>query len=510
MPPITLVVDWDKSTYSAGDSVQCIISLQNTNTSPPTPNRASARQTKLVSNRRRLWRSKLANQSTSTTGNQLNSLHAEQGRSRQASAASHGSNQPSVDSLPRNGNLVLRSSGLIGRKVLPRSSTYQHGRSVSIISVTPSELSNSPARSSTVKTDGRSHVRAISLQNVPRTRRRELLPINSSHTEGGSLHSSKKQLKQQGTVHEVERSLSTHDRLSMQPGSSAQSNTSLVDGIPTIGEPPIDENIPEWSLPGSSRTDHRNRNALPAATVHSTPRSSLDVISQSNRSTETLVSDYNASTTVPGGTSRIPEKICPVNSIGTRAHTETLMMGYAQLTGYFTLDGSLVNPAPFESVKKKGAIGAKGGGGVVGVESTTRDTGLLGSLGLSNLGRSLSGIVGTKEPSTIREMRGVANAKAVPIISTPQSVLFVDLTLGSGEIRKFRYSYPLPQGLPPSFKGRAIKVNYHLTVGVQRSTSTLASHILHHVDIPFRVLPGEIGLLNNHLCCRDCSFLHRR
>ena len=39
------------------------------------------------------------------------------------------------------------------------------------------------------------------------------------------------------------------------------------------------------------------------------------------------------------------------------AQPETLMMGHAQTTGHFTLDGSLVNAAPFEDVKRKGVQG---------------------------------------------------------------------------------------------------------------------------------------------------------
>ena len=45
------------------------------------------------------------------------------------------------------------------------------------------------------------------------------------------------------------------------------------------------------------------------------------------------------------------------------------MMGYAQIIGSFTLDGSLVNQAPFEDVKRRGALGGQSGGGVVGLES---------------------------------------------------------------------------------------------------------------------------------------------
>jgi hypothetical protein len=70
------------------------------------------------------------------------------------------------------------------------------------------------------------------------------------------------------------------------------------------------------------------------------------------------------------------------------------MMGYAQIMGSFTLDGSLINQAPFEEVKRKGVVGGQGGGGVVGVEKTKRESGLFGALGWGNIGESLGGLLG--------------------------------------------------------------------------------------------------------------------
>lgn len=61
------------------------------------------------------------------------------------------------------------------------------------------------------------------------------------------------------------------------------------------------------------------------------------------------------------------------------------MMGYAQIHGSFVLDASLINQAPFDEVKRKGAVGGQGGG-VIGVESHKRDSGLLRSFGWGNIG----------------------------------------------------------------------------------------------------------------------------
>lgn len=168
-------------------------------------------------------------------------------------------------------------------------------------------------------------------------------------------------------------------------------------------------------------------------------------------------------------------------------HPETLMMGYAKTMGSFTLDGSLVNQAPFEDVKRKGVVGGQGGGGVVGVERSKRESGLFGAFGWGTIGESLGGLLGGGEMSSIKEMRGLANTKTIPLLSTPQSILFVDLRLEPGQSRSYTYRFQLPRGLPPSYKGRAIKVQYHLTIGVQRP-GRLSDQQVKHVDVPFRVL----------------------
>jgi RAB6A-GEF complex partner protein 2 len=229
--------------------------------------------------------------------------------------------------------------------------------------------------------------------------------------------------------------------------------------------------------------------------MNGTPRSSGEFYSiGSNNSTETLVSEYMPPTSarlLPRVTHsrqnsqiRIPKQTMP----------ETLMMGYAQIMGTFTVDGSLVNQAPFEEVKRKGVVGGQGGGGVVGVERTKRESGLFGALGWGNIGESLGGLLGGGEPSSIRDMRAVASSKTVPLLSTPQSILFVDLQLGPGESRSYKYSFTLPRGLPPTHRGRAIKVSYHITVGTQRPGSGKTQQV-RQVDLPFRVFGSVNGMV---------------
>ena len=217
-----------------------------------------------------------------------------------------------------------------------------------------------------------------------------------------------------------------------------------------------------------------------------TPRSSSEFYSLSNHSDETLISELppqvqqngrwqpRSSHSRQASTARSAVKQRP-------AEPETLMMGYAQTMGYFVLDGSLVNAAPFEEVKRKGV---QGGGGVVGVEKTKRSSGMFGAFSWGNIGESLGGLLGGVEMSSMAQMKASAGSKSIPLLSTPQNLLFVDLRLAPGESRSYNYRFALPRGLPPSYRGRAIKVFYHLALGIQRPEGQAVKN----VDIPFRVL----------------------
>jgi RAB6A-GEF complex partner protein 2 len=241
-----------------------------------------------------------------------------------------------------------------------------------------------------------------------------------------------------------------------------------------------------------------------------TPRSSGEFYSLSNNSTETLASEY-----LPQQPGRIQQRgiharrISNIATITQHNAPETLMMGYAQIHGSFTLDGSLVNQAPFEEVKRKGVLSGQGGG-VVGVETSKRDSGLLRGFGWGTIGESLGGLLSGGELSSIKDMRGIASSKSVPILSTPQSILFVDLRLAPGESRSYNYAFRLPRGLPPSYRGKAIKILYNLVIGTQRPGGTKEQQIK-SVEVPFRILGsvndyGELlghDLMSPYIVLRD-------
>jgi len=231
---------------------------------------------------------------------------------------------------------------------------------------------------------------------------------------------------------------------------------------------------------------------LTGTSVMGSNRSSGDFHSHSNRSQETLVSEQ---------ASIIPDRhIFPsplirqhyrmASKSKPKTTSETLLMGYAQVNATFTLDGALVDQTPFEEVKRKGFLGGQGGGGVVGVATPSNAGGLLGGFSLNSIGESIGGFLGGGESSSLKEMKVVTSSRAIPLLSTPQSLLFVDLTLMPGEEKSFSFRYTLPKGLPASYKGKSIKIVYNLNIGVQGAPGEKAVHAVRRVNIPFKVFSG--------------------
>lgn len=254
--------------------------------------------------------------------------------------------------------------------------------------------------------------------------------------------------------------------------------------------PPVPE-INEGST-ADRQAPPTNRILAPASLGTGTPRSSGEFYSLSNNSDETLASEYVAQPAPRASARPSHLRLLSTSSVKQARQPESLMMGYAQIQGSFTLDGSLADLAPFEQVKKKAVVGGQGGG-VIGVETTKRDSGLLGSFGWGSISNSLGELLGGGELSSIREMRGIANSKAIPLLSTPQSILFVDMKLAPGESRSFEYVFKLPRGLPPSHRGKAAKITYSLVIGTQRAGGIKEQRV-RSVEIPFRV----IGSVNSH------------
>ncbi|KAL8904608.1 MAG: hypothetical protein Q9207_003163 [Kuettlingeria erythrocarpa] len=242
-----------------------------------------------------------------------------------------------------------------------------------------------------------------------------------------------------------------------------------------------------------------------------TPRGSTDLYSTSDDTSDTLESDImhagNGSTSYQSNSRQERSQHLQTES---RQAPEVLMMGFGNVVGNFSLDPSLVDPSPFDEVRNKAVVGNQGGGGVVRAGSTKSQNGLLGFFGWNALGASLGDLLAGNEISSIKEATKSENAKWFPILSTPQSLLFTNLRLEPGESQSYTFSYRLPPGLPPTYKGKALKVSYNIIIGIQRATQPAQQHIVRSVDFPFRVLPNINGHGDtmSHDLKSPCVMLH--
>lgn len=401
-----------------------------------------------------------------------------------------------------------------------------HGRSLSIMSL--GSQANSEGRAPMLaampgKRPARAHMRSASLQHPPKltgpisagpgspsTRQPSPLyetttppalpelpgaqiPVRPARRRPGTMSTGgTPQLGRQPSIHIRNPSKSDSNMNSFKFPAEKESTISEADARPKLTRTPSTMHsgqrrshsprpLENWSSPAS------NMNPLSRIMTESsndgTPRTSSEFYSMSNHSAETLTSELPNLQQQSG---RLLSKFPHSRQVSRTlqdgpAEPETLMMAYAQTMGHFMLDGSLVNAAPFEEVKRKGV---QGRGGVVGVERPKRASGLFGALSWGNIGESLGGLLGGDEMSSMAQMKASAGSKTIPLLSTPQSLLFVDLRLAPGESQSYNYRFPLPRGLPPSHRGRAIKVTYHLSLGIQRPEG----QVVKRVEVPFRVL----------------------
>lgn len=203
-----------------------------------------------------------------------------------------------------------------------------------------------------------------------------------------------------------------------------------------------------------------------------------------------------------------------------KAVPQSLLMGYAQVQGYYVLEDELIDVSEFDHVKTQGVVvGSSGNIGYGSSQGSGLLSGLasgLGSLfqlreppkssssspmGESGQSPNLTGVSNTpsglnspdrltrkqswgRGQSTARRLGNVGTATtfgstvsedAIPLFSTPQSLLFVDLKLAPGESKTFYYKLQLPKDLPPSCRAKSIRIYYNLIIGTQKSCSTSIS-----------------------------------
>ena len=545
MSNVRVSVEYTTPAVFAGEKVQCIITFRNI--APTATSRATSApspQTGSNTIARDRWKEVLRNpqraNDTSATGPRL-SEPASHRPTRGHEIANSVSNPVGA----QHGHTITSSKDAQGRYPIER---HGHTRAISIVSlgkVLPQgDIHRSQGQQSAPPKSVHGRVRAASMQLLPSRDAAESnghiavegaaarrAVMNSRSTTAGAnawsttpppplVRRSTYTAKQRGTS---KPNVSASSKLgSPSPRLESQSSLSATNPANTFILPISNFALPQESrrsgtqseasqlarqssIPSSPWPSNINSNVdsynpvsrvLSSTNINETPRSSGEFFSLSNNSSETLASDYierkQISTPVSPWHSRQSSLLDP--SLKVRV-SEKLMMSYVQLSGSFSVDGSLINKSVFDETRRKGIIGDQGGGGLVREDVRKRESGFFGSLGWGSIGAPLEGFLGGSELSSIKGSR--ESERNIPILSTPQSILFVDLQLAPGESKSFEYSHILPRGIPPSHKGKAMKVTYHLVIGTQRFIASAHKHHVQHVDIPFRVLPGVNGKLRD-------------
>lgn len=365
-------------------------------------------------------------------------------------------------------------------KSVPKPET-KHQRSVSIVSIGSHSLNTNADKYSAKSSRGQSpalgHRRSSTVQHIGNVQRR---PSPARHFSNDL------------------RVPTQNGRRSPLSNSQTSSTRDLAEPVPDFKFPPdsrLNASTPESGqgtpiLAPRHKPSHRAVSSTSQATG---PRESMDIYSHSNNSQETFMSEQpSLISDKPQLSHSMARPIFrPDSTQSRRPEAVVLLMGYAQVGATFTLDPSLVDQTPFDEVKKKGFLGGQAGGGVVGVKKKARpSSSLFGSFGFSSIGESLENIMGGDNLSSVKEMKAVTNSRAIPLLSTPQSLLFVDLHLEPGEEKNFSFSFKVPRGLPSSYRGKAIKVVYNLTIGVQGAPGNKEMQAVRQVNVPIRVFSG--------------------
>lgn len=242
-----------------------------------------------------------------------------------------------------------------------------------------------------------------------------------------------------------------------------------------------------------------NSNGTPIASEVGEEATNTSTTESADTTNPGIVSDANASTASSSDRHSAPS-------------SQQLLMGSAQVQSYFVVDEELIDIDQFAHAKTQGVV--VGSNGSLGYASTNNGGFLHGlTSGLGSILQIKDGngnpLEGRNSPDLVgrgvvygngisrgnRQNGGTAGPAshyddndAVPIFSTPQSLLFVDLNLEAGQSRTFRYSLQLPKTLPPSCKAKSIRIHYNLVIGMQKLDKK-GHPRLSTTHVPFRVFP---------------------
>ncbi|KAK2742806.1 hypothetical protein FQN57_005097 [Myotisia sp. PD_48] len=521
---IQVFVRWKEQTIFAGEDVECVITFKNVaqedtgkdTVGTPKHYRGGSRPINGVTAGANYSPAKSLNPFSFNNGSRR--PHSSGHRPRQATHRS----SASISTPPSFSQSFPPTSAPLVSNGVPQAPGHTHKRSVSIISLDTDLLSSDRKSVSSPYSPrpGRAHVRSASFQVPPRrhdsfaddisprSQIQKLPPGDSQSSlslpnlqdDQGSFRFPNNSLaggRSPGRRSPASGRLASDFKFPPAPGSS--SDNSNPPARPLTGGQPSPNILPRDSSSNDMKaTTAGDQTGFLAATklastsgVAGSTRSSTEFYSISNHSTETLESEYRSMPlhrSFPVRHRRHQSSLEPSRN-GRHLDSQSLLMGYAQVNASFTVDGSLINQSIFEEVKRRGVVGHQVERKHTPQQDKPRGSGFWGNLGFNNIGDSITGLLSSGELNGLREMRGVSSSQSIPLLSTPQSLLFVDLRLSPGEEKSFSFLFKLPRGLPGSHKGRAMKISYNLVIGTQRAAN-VKDQRMHKINVPFRVLSG--------------------
>ncbi|KAJ5281816.1 hypothetical protein N7478_007188 [Penicillium angulare] len=530
---IQVFVKWKDQTIFAGENVECTITFKNVAETKSTANPAGEGHQRKTS--------RVANHTSNNNSDSFLGFKSPQGlfsgrRSYSISSQRKPSNHRAASSLSTPTIASHSFPPASNPSSTPRSwqPGHSHKRSVSILSIdSEGQTDSSPSPHYNRGKPARGHGRSASLQIVPRRNdsyddsyrkaaRAPMrgLPLTESPSESAApatLKVDTNNIGRPGRPGSIANSpvgpaeslrsarrpqLPSFDfKFPPGPPNEAPNNRPALTPSPKSERIPSPSKAPRDVSGGVPRPHQQLARVISATSVNGSSRSSGEFYSISDHSSETLASEY---TNYSAQGSRAPPSVrharhysSAVTSSMKPADSQALLMGYAQVSASFTVDGSLVNQSVFDEVKRKGVVGGQAGsGGLPGrpssasSERSRKGGGFWGALKWTAIEDSINGLLSNNELDGLREMRGVASSRSIPLLSTPQSLLFVDLRLAPGEEQSYSFSFSLPRGLPASHKGKAIKISYNLVIGTQRPSAPNDTQRVNRINIPFRVYSG--------------------
>lgn len=144
--------------------------------------------------------------------------------------------------------------------------------------------------------------------------------------------------------------------------------------------------------------------------------------------------------------------------------SETLIMGTCRIEGHFVVDPEVVDVARLEHVRNRGAaMGLTHLSEVDDSNETDNPQGIT---------KMIWGLLGD-ESNQNTAAQSADSGEGLPIYSSASSLLFPALTLNPGESKAYYYKCTLPRELPPSYRGKAVRIYYSMVVSTQRGESRL-------------------------------------